>query len=41
MTNIQDKDDKKSVITYELNWIKRKKGVVPKFEPITSIGFIS
>ncbi|KKL21056.1 hypothetical protein LCGC14_2449250, partial [marine sediment metagenome] len=25
----------------ELNWIKRKKGVVPKFEPINSIGTIS
>jgi len=41
ITNIQDKDDIKSAISYELNWIKRKKGVVPKFEPITSIGFIS
>ena len=41
ITNIRDKGKIKSVITDELNWIKRKKGVIPKFEPIISIGTIS
>lgn len=41
ITDIRDKSKIKSVITDELNWIKRKKGVIPKFEPIISIGTIS
>ncbi|MFX1343653.1 MAG: methyltransferase domain-containing protein [Promethearchaeota archaeon] len=41
MTNVRDKGKIKSVIKDELNWIKGKKGIVPKFEPVPSIGSIS
>ena len=41
ITNIQDKRKTKSAIKDERNWIRRRKGVVPEFEPINSIGTLS
>ncbi len=34
ITNIQDKPKTKSAIKDEINWIRRRKGVVPEFKPI-------
>ncbi len=41
ITNIQDKGEIKSAVKDELNWIRSKKGVIPEFEPINSIGTLS